>query len=94
MCMYIFTFTKSTEKFIIWNTDIQSKISNGKYTTKMKELYSIFNNVLKLTDKSAKVIVQDIINELLDPMQVIGLVNNKLDHENITQFYNLKTLPP
>ena len=58
----------------------------------MKHQYAIFNNILKLTDKSTKVIVQDIITKFLDPYHVLGRANHNIVHENITQFRDIKTL--
>ena len=79
--MYIFTGTEGPKKIIIWNTDIQSKFV--KDWTKMKQWYTIFNNILRLTDKTAKANIQDIINEFLNPMWIIGLVYNKLEYGNL-----------
>ena len=68
--MYISNGTEDPKKFIIWQLDIQSKIIN-KEVTKMKHWYTIFRNILKCTDKSMKVIVQEIINKFLDPKHVL-----------------------
>ena len=58
--MYIFQGTEGPKKFIIWNIDIQSKIVMD--TSNLEKWYTIFTNILKLTNTLAKAIAQDIIN--------------------------------
>ena len=69
--LYIFNGTERPKKLITWQLNIQNKVINGKEVIKMKHWYSIFNSILKLTNKSSKVIVQEIINKFLNPSHQI-----------------------
>ena len=81
--MYIWNGTESPKKFITWQLNIQMKIINKEYT-KMKYWHSIFNNILKCTDKSMKVI--------LNQTHVLQEGQNDIVHGNITQIKDIKTL--
>ena len=82
--VYQFIDTEDPEKFIILNINIQSKIVMN--TTSFTKWKTIFDNILKLTDKSAKTIVQDIINKFIDQRE------NILESEKNSQFCDITTL--
>ena len=64
----------------------------------MKNWYDIFNNILKCTTGSTKIVVQEIINEFLDPENLIkesdgeDLIKVDLEHSNIRAFKDINTL--
>ena len=63
----------------------------------MPHWYNIFNNILKCTTGSMKIIVQEIITEFLNPENLIKesdgeLLLQQIEHSNIREFRNLKVL--
>ena len=82
--MYQLVGTEGPNCFVIWNIDIRSKIVTN--TTTYSKWMNVFDNILTLTDKLAKIIVQNIITEF---MVATGY---KLVYGSISQFHNIKTL--
>ena len=63
----------------------------------MPHWYNIFNNILKCTTGSTKIVVQEIISEFLNPDNVIKqsdgeLLLQQIEHGNIQEFKNIKVL--